>query len=118
MGPRSSYAVPFYTPAFAIARCLTVALRSGPLFRAVGEIDPEFDRIVDDTEPQGVRHDPGNGLQSFSSRTSGPTQASSLNSFSIAGERSSGPNLCPRQRAGLGMRACPSTPQPTGPRLP
>lgn len=51
----ASYPVP------AIAQCGTVALRFGLLFRAVGGIDPEFDHIVDDTAPQGFRHDPDKG---------------------------------------------------------
>lgn len=58
VGSRSSYAVPFDFPASAIARCWPVAMRVGSLFRAVGGIDPEFDHIVDDTAPQGFRHDP------------------------------------------------------------
>ena len=58
MDSRSSYAVPFYSPAFANARHWTVALLFGSLFRAMGGIDPEFDHIVDDTAPQGFRHDP------------------------------------------------------------
>ena len=58
---RSSYAVPFYSPAFANARHWTVALLFGSLFRAMGGIDPEFDHIVDDTALQSFRHDPDDG---------------------------------------------------------
>ena len=61
MDSRSSYAVPFYSPAFANARHWTVALLFGSLLRAVGGIDPDFDHIVDDTAPQSFRHDPDQG---------------------------------------------------------
>ena len=61
MGLRSSYEVPFYSPAFANARRRTVALHFRSLFRAVAGVDPELDHIVDDTAPQSFRHDPEKG---------------------------------------------------------
>ena len=61
MDSRSSYAVPFYSPAFANARRRTVALHFRSLFRAVAGVDPELDHIVDDTAPKSFRHDPDEG---------------------------------------------------------
>jgi hypothetical protein len=55
MGSRSSYAGPFYSPAFANARRWTVALSFGSLLRSVVGFDPEFDHVVDDMGPESYR---------------------------------------------------------------
>lgn len=69
-GSAINYAVPFLSPACAIARRRIEPLPFGRLFRAVGEIVPEFDHIADGMVPQGK---PDDGTAVAAAPTSVPT---------------------------------------------